>query len=141
MRTMELQIIPTSTHAHTHAAWSVGECVCARQREAPTEYYQRCALLMVMLCEVQSCSTQTPAAAALYSNGATRHRRTVSWFLLDSASHSFCLCLFFFHVSPSSPKSLSTAYTRGNPTFPLPRGSPLFTSQLYLPCMPWSPVY
>lgn len=80
--------------------------MCARQREAPTEYYQRCALLMVMLCEVQSCSTQTPAAAALYSNGATRHRRTVSWFLLDSASHSFCLCLFFFFSTslPPPPK-------------------------------------
>lgn len=68
---------------------------------------------MVMLCEVQSCSTQTPAAAALYSNGTTRHRHAVSWFLLDSASHSFCLLSFFFCFFFSQTSQLM--YTRGIP--------------------------
>lgn len=71
---------------------------------------------MVMLCEVQSCSTQTPAAAALYSNGTTRHRHAVSWFLLDSASHSFCLLsFFFFFLLPN----LSTYVHPRHPTFAL----------------------
>lgn len=68
---------------------------------------------MVILCEVQSCSTQTPAAAALYSNGTTRHRHAVSWFLLDSASHSFCLLSFFFCFFFSQTSQLM--YTRGIP--------------------------
>lgn len=93
MRTMELQSFPHS-RAHTHT--SVGLWECVKQYKTPAEYYQCYPLLMVMLCEVQSCSTQTPAAAALYSNGTTRHRHAVSWFLLDSASHSFCLLSFFF---------------------------------------------
>lgn len=67
---------------------------------------------MVMLCEVQSCSTQTPAAAALYSNGTTRHRHAVSWFLLDSASHSFCLVFFFFFFFSQTSQLM---YTRGIP--------------------------
>jgi len=112
---MELQVIPTHTHTHTHTQAGLWECV--KQRKTPAESYQRDALLMLMLCEVQSCSTQTPAAAALYSNGTTRHQHAVSWFLLDSASHSFRLCLF-----PSSQKSLTTLCTRG---IPLTRCFPL----------------
>lgn len=119
MRTMALQVIPTF-HTHTHAHTPAGLWECVKQRKAPTEYYQGYALLMVMLCEVQSCSTQTPAAAALYSNGTTRHQRPVSWFLLNSASHSFCLCLFF------TPKSLSTLYARGIPLLLCSPASPLY---------------
>lgn len=122
MRTMELQVIPTF-HTHTHAHTSAGLWECVKQRKAPTEYYQGYALLMVMLCEVQSCSTQTLAAAALYSNGTTRHQCTVSWFLLDSASHSFCLSLFFF-----LSKSLSTLYARGIPLLLCSPASPLYFS-------------
>lgn len=121
MRTMELQVILTF-HTHTQAHTPAGLWECVKQREAPTEYYQGYALLMVMLCEVQSCSTQTPAAAALYSNGTTRHQRTVSWFLLDSASHSFCLRLFFFS------KSLSTLYAHGIPLLLCSPASPLYFS-------------
>lgn len=103
MRTMELQVIPPHTYIET-GLWE-----CVKQCKTPAEYNQRYALLMVMLCEVQSCSTQTPAAAAPYSNGTTRHQHAVSWFLLDSASHSFCLCLFssFFF-----PKVSWLIYTR-----------------------------
>lgn len=95
-------------HTHTRARTQVGLWECVKQRKTPAEYYQRYALLMVMLCEVQSCSTQTPAAAALYSNGTTRHQHAVSWFLLDSAPHSFCLCLFFSFFPPPKLSQLST---------------------------------
>lgn len=129
MRTMELQVIPTF-HTHTHAHTSAGLWECVKQRKAPTEYYQGYALLMVMLCEVQSCSTQTLAAAALYSNGTTRHQCTVSWFLLDSASHSFCLSLFFFFIQ----KSLNSLRPR-HPTFTLlPRVPSLLLSSTCLAC-------
>lgn len=100
MRSSECQISLPHTHALTGC--SVGS---VKQWKTPTEFQQCCALLMVMPCEVQSCSTQTPAAAALYSNGATRHQHAVSGSLLDSVSYSFCLCLF------SAPLKLSQLLT------------------------------
>lgn len=105
MRTMELQVIHTQRHTHTQA----GLWECGKQRKTPAEYYQCYALLMVILCEVQSCSTQTPAAVALYSNGTPRFQHHVSWFLLDSASHSFCLFSVFFSLQKSLDSSTPMA--------------------------------
>lgn len=122
MRTMELQVI----HTHTHTCTQAGLWECVKQRKTPAEYYQRYALLMVMLCEVQSCSTPTPAAAALYSNGTARYQHAVSRFLLDSASHSFCPS--FVSVVFSSKVSWHITLLL---CFP-----PLFTFLLCLSCAP-----
>lgn len=100
MRSTELQVIPTLVQTHTCARACIRDGLreCVKQCTTPTEYYyQCCALLMVMLCEVRSCSTQTPAAAAAaaapYSHGTARHQRIISWFLLYSDTH-FTFCLF-----------------------------------------------